>query len=175
MVNLTKLIVCNPHFIHPDFYINKLSWIITILASEPKQIKTMQKKYIFSFLIAFVLFAVLGGAFGTLVFLPEMESWYQAFPDAVRETPDVASGFLVGIIQLVGLIYLMGRLNIDTFSEGAVFGAIYSVAVWLIVDLQMVSVTNIVSYDYVALDAGLSAVMGVILGAALAWSMKRFA
>jgi hypothetical protein len=69
----------------------------------------------------------------------------------------------------------MGRLNIDTFSEGAVFGAIYSVAVWLIVDLQMVSVTNIVSYDYVALDAGLSAVMGVILGAALAWSMKRFA
>jgi hypothetical protein len=104
-----------------------------------------------------------------------MESWYQAFPDAVRETPDVASGFLVGIIQLVGLIYLMGRLNIDTLSEGAVFGAIYSVAVWLIVDLQMVSVTNIVSYDYVALDAGLSAVMGVILGSALAWSMKRFA
>jgi hypothetical protein len=39
----------------------------------------------------------------------------------------------------------------------------------------MVSVTNIVSYDYVALDAGLSAVMGAILGAALAWSVKRFA
>lgn len=135
----------------------------------------MQKKYIFSFLIVFVLFIVLGGVFGTLVFLPEMESWYQAFPDAVRETPDFVSGFLVGFIQLVGLIYLFGRLNIDNFSEGAVFGAVYSVAVWLIVDLQMVSVTKIVSYDYVALDAGLSAVMGAIMGAVLAWSMKRFA
>lgn len=135
----------------------------------------MQKKYILSFLIAFVLFMVLGGLFGTLVFLPTFETWHQAFPDAVRETPDMASGFLVGIIQLVAFVYLFGRLNIDTFLEGAVFGAVYSVVIWLMVDLQMVSVTKIVSYDYVALDAGLSAVMGVILGAALAWSMKRFA
>jgi len=83
----------------------------------------MQKKYILSFLIAFVLFMVLGGLFGTLVFLPTFETWHQAFPDAVRETPDMASGFLVGIIQLVAFVYLFGRLNIDTFLEGAVFGA----------------------------------------------------
>ncbi|MFL2581156.1 MAG: hypothetical protein ACJ0QM_04645 [Schleiferiaceae bacterium] len=135
----------------------------------------MQKKYIISFLVAFVLFMILGGLFGTLIFLPTFETWHEAFPAAVRETPDVASGFLVGIIQLVGFVYLFGRLNIDTFSEGAVFGAIYSVAVWLIVDLQMVSVTNIISYEYVAIDAGLSAAMGAIMGAVIAWSMKRFA
>jgi len=175
LVSASKLIVCKPHFIHPDFYINKLSWIITILACEPKQIKTMQKKYIFSFLIAFVLFMVLGGLFGTLVFLPTFETWHQAFPEAVRETPDIASGFLVGIIQLVAFVYLFGRLNIVTLSEGAVFGAVFSVLIWLMVDLQMVSVTNIVSYEYVALDAGLTAVMGVIMGAVIAWSMKRFA
>ncbi len=135
----------------------------------------MEKKYIISFLIAFVLFMLLGGLFGTLVFLPTFETWHEAFPDAVRETPDMASGFLIGIIQLVGFVYLFGRLNIDTFSEGAVFGAIYSVVVWLMVDLQMVSITKIVSYEYVAMDAGLSAVMGAVMGAVIAWSMKRFA
>ena len=135
----------------------------------------MQKKYILSFLIAFVLFMVLGGLFGTLVFLPTFETWHQAFPDAVRETPDMASGFLVGIIQLLAFVYLFGRLNIDTFLEGAIFGAVYSVVIWLMVDLQMVSVTKIVSYDYVVLDAGLTAIMGAVMGAVIAWSMKRFA
>jgi|TARA_B100001094_G_scaffold309968_1_gene344126 hypothetical protein len=135
----------------------------------------MQKKYILSFLIAFVLFMVLGGLFGTLVFLPTFETWHEAFPDAVRETPDMASGFLVGIIQLVAFVYLFGRLNIDTFLEGAIFGAVYSVVIWLMVDLQMVSVTKIVSYDYVVLDAGLTAIMGAVMGAVIAWSMKRFA
>tara|TARA_B100001057_G_C22639285_1_gene867585 strand:- start:99 stop:506 length:408 start_codon:yes stop_codon:yes gene_type:complete len=135
----------------------------------------MQKKYILSFLIAFVLFMILGGLFGALVFLPTFETWHEAFPDAVRETPDMASGFLVGIIQLVAFVYLFGRLNIDTFLEGAVFGAVYSVVIWLMVDLQMVSVTKIVSYDYVVLDAGLTAIMGAVMGAVIAWSMKRFA
>jgi hypothetical protein len=135
----------------------------------------MQKKYILSFLIAFVLFMVLGGLFGTLVFLPTFETWHEAFPDAVRETPDMASGFLVGIIQLVAFVYLFGRLNIDNFLEGAIFGAVYSVVIWLMVDLQMVSVTKIVSYDYVVLDAGLTAIMGAVMGAVIAWSMKRFA
>jgi hypothetical protein len=39
----------------------------------------------------------------------------------------------------------------------------------------MVSVTKIVSYDYVVLDAGLTAIMGAVMGAVIAWSMKRFA
>ena len=47
--------------------------------------------------------------------------------------------------------------------------------IWLIVDLQMVSVTNIVSYEYVLKDALLSAVMGAILGVVVSWSQRRFA
>lgn len=133
------------------------------------------KKYIITFLLTLIVFFILGGVFGTLVFLPEMKSWYEAFPDAVRETPDFVSGFIVGLIQLIGAIILVDKLKIDNLKSGAIFGLIYSVALWLIIDLQMVSTTYIVTYSYVGLDALLSAVMGAAIGLVVTWSLKKYA
>ena len=133
------------------------------------------KKYIITFLLTLIVFFILGGVFGTLVFLPEMKSWYEAFPDAVRETPDFVSGFIVGLIQLIGAIILIDKLKIDNLKSGAIFGFIYSVALWLIIDLQMVSTTYIVTYRYVGLDALLSAVMGAAIGLVVTWSLKKYA
>ena len=133
------------------------------------------KKYIITFLLTLIVFFILGGVFGTLVFLPEMKSWYEAFPDAVRETPDFVSGFIVGLIQLIGAIILVDKLKIDNLKSGAIFGLIYSVALWLIIDLQMVSTTFIVTYRYVGLDALLSAVMGAAIGLVVTWSLKKYA
>lgn len=133
------------------------------------------KKYIITFLLTLIVFFILGGVFGTLVFLPEMKSWYEAFPDAVRETPDFISGFVVGLIQLIGAIFLVDKLNIDNLKSGAIFGLIYSVALWLIIDLQMMSTTYIVTYRYIGLDALLSAVMGAAIGLVVTWSLKKYA
>jgi|TARA_Y100000385_G_scaffold122901_1_gene127766 hypothetical protein len=133
------------------------------------------KKFIYTFIIGLILFFILGGVFGTLIFLPEMASWHEAFPDAVRENPDFLSGFIVGLIQLIALIVLLDKLNIDNLKDGAVFGLVYSVVLWLIIDLQMLSVTNIVSYNYIGLDAVLSAAMGAALGGVMAWSLKKYA
>ena len=133
------------------------------------------KKFIYTFIIGLILFFILGGVFGTLIFLPEMSSWHEAFPDAVRENPDFLSGFIVGLIQLIALIVLLDKLNIDNLKDGAVFGLVYSVVLWLIIDLQMLSVTNIVSYNYIGLDAVLSAAMGAALGGVMAWSLKKYA
>ena len=133
------------------------------------------KKYIITFLLTLIVFFILGGVFGTLIFLPEMKSWYEAFPDAVRETPDFVSGFIVGLIQLIGAIILVDKLKIDNLKSGAIFGLIYSVALWLIIDLQMVSTTYIVTYSYVGLDALLSAVMGAAIGLVVTWSLKKYA
>ena len=133
------------------------------------------KKFIYAFIIGLILFFILGGVFGTLIFLPEMSRWHEAFPDAVRENPDFLSGFIVGLIQLIALIVLLVKLNIDNLKDGAVFGLVYSVVLWLIIDLQMLSVTNIVSYNYIGLDAVLSAAMGAALGSVMAWSLKKYA
>tara|TARA_B110001452_G_C15163269_1_gene404541 strand:+ start:505 stop:909 length:405 start_codon:yes stop_codon:yes gene_type:complete len=133
------------------------------------------KKLVISFLLAFVAFAILGGLFANFLFLPQLALWQEAFPDAVKSSPDFVSGFIVGIIQLVGFIYLMDRLNIDNVKDGAVFGAIATVALWLMIDLQMVSISNIFSYNYVLTDAVLSAAMGAIIGALIGWSFKKFA
>ena len=133
------------------------------------------KKYIITFLLTLIVFFILGGVFGTLVFLPEMKSWYEAFPDAVRETPDFVSGFIVGLIQLIGAIILVDKLKIDNLKSGAIFGLIYSVALWLIIDLQMMSTTYIVTYRYIGLDALLSAVMGAAIGLVVTWSLKKYA
>jgi hypothetical protein len=133
------------------------------------------KKYIITFLLTLIVFFILGGVFGTLVFLPEMKSWYEAFPDAVRETPDFISGFVVGLIQLIGAIFLVDKLNIDNLKSGAIFGLIYSVTLWLIIDLQMMSTTYIVTYRYIGLDALLSAVMGAAIGLVVTWSLKKYA
>ena len=133
------------------------------------------KKYIITFLLTLIVFFIFGGVFGTLVFLPEMKSWYEAFPDAVRETPDFVSGFIVGLIQLIGAIILVDKLKINNLKSGAIFGLIYSVALWLIIDLQMVSTTFIVTYRYVGLDALLSAVMGAAIGLVVTWSLKKYA
>ena len=133
------------------------------------------KKYIITFLLTLIVFFILGGVFGTLIFLPEMKSWYEAFPDAVRENPDFISGFVVGLIQLIGAIFLVDKLNIDNLKSGAIFGLIYSVALWLIIDLQMMSTTYIVTYRYIGLDALLSAVMGAAIGLVVTWSLKKYA
>ena len=133
------------------------------------------KKLVISFLLAFVAFAILGGLFANLIFLPQLALWQEAFPDAVKSSPDFISGFIVGIIQLVGFIYIMDRLKIDNVKDGAVFGAIATVALWLMIDLQMVSISNIFSYNYVLTDAVLSAAMGAIIGALIGWSFKKFA
>ena len=132
------------------------------------------KKLVISFLLAFIAFGILGGLFANFIFLPQLALWQDAFPDAVKPAPDFISGFLLGIIQLVGTIYLIDRLKIDNIKDGAIFGAISTVALWLMIDLQMVSISNIFSYDYVLTDAALSAVMGAIIGALIAWSLKRF-
>tara|TARA_B110000046_G_C12885935_1_gene352184 strand:- start:195 stop:599 length:405 start_codon:yes stop_codon:yes gene_type:complete len=132
------------------------------------------KKLVISFLLGFIAFGILGGLFANFIFLPQLALWQEAFPDAVKPAPDFISGFLLGIIQLVGTIYLMDRLKIDNIKDGAIFGAISTVALWLMIDLQMVSISNIFSYDYVLTDAALSAVMGAIIGALIAWSLKRF-
>ena len=133
------------------------------------------KKLVISFLLAFVAFAILGGLFANFIFLPQLALWQEAFPDAVKSSPDFVSGFIVGIIQLVGFIYIMDRLKIDNVKDGAIFGAIATVALWLMIDLQMVSISNIFSYNYVLTDAVLSAAMGAIIGALIGWSFKRFA
>jgi hypothetical protein len=135
----------------------------------------MNKQFFISLLFALLTFVILGTVFGSLVYLPETAGWYEAYPEAVRETPDIVSGLVVGLIQLIALIILLPKLQITTVSGGAIFGAIYSVVLWLMIDLQMVSVTNIVSYDYVLKDALLSAVMGAVLGLVITWSQKRFA
>ncbi len=135
----------------------------------------MNKPFIISFFFALVTFIVLGGLFGNFVFLPEFATWHEAYPDAVRETPDFVSGFILGLLQLIAFVVLLPKLQINSGSGAAVFGAVYSVVIWLIVDLQMVSVTNIVSYEYVLKDALLSAVMGAILGVVVSWSQRRFA
>jgi hypothetical protein len=132
------------------------------------------KKLVISFLLAFVAFAILGGLFANFIFLPQLAIWQEAFPDAVKSSPDFISGFIVGIIQLVGFIYIMDRLKIDNVKDGAVFGAIATVALWLMIDLQMVSISNIFSYNYVLTDAVLSAAMGAIIGALIGWSFKKF-
>ena len=135
----------------------------------------MNKPFIISFFFALVTFIVLGGLFGNFVFLPEFATWHDAYPDAVRETPDFVSGFILGLLQLIAFVVLLPKLQITSGSGAAMFGAVYSVVIWLIVDLQMVSVTNIVPYEYVLKDALLSAVMGAILGVVVSWSQRRFA
>ena len=136
---------------------------------------TMNKQFFISLLFALITFVILGGLFGNFVFLPEFETWHEAYPDAVRETPDFVSGFVLGLLQLIAFVVLLPKLQITSGSGAALFGAVYSVVIWLIVDLQMVSVTNIVSYEYVLKDALLSAVMGAILGVVVSWSQRRFA
>lgn len=135
----------------------------------------MNKQFIISFFFALVTFIALGGLFGNFVFLPEFATWHDAYPDAVRETPDFVSGFILALLQLIAFVVLLPKLQITSGSGAALFGAVYSVIIWLIVDLQMVSVTNIVSYEYVLKDALLSAVMGAILGVVVSWSQRRFA
>ena len=100
------------------------------------------KKYIVTFVLSFLTFAMLGGLFANFVFLPEFAQWNTLHPEAVRATPDFISGFSVALIQIIGLITLMDKFKLYTLINGAVFGAVFSLGIWLIVDLQMVSTTT---------------------------------
>ena len=66
----------------------------------------MKKIYYNISFLTLIVFFILGGIFGTLVFLPEMKSWYEAFPDAVRNSR-LCMGFIVGLIQLIGALSMI--------------------------------------------------------------------
>lgn len=84
--------------------------------------------------------------------LPEFAIWNELHPDTVRKTPELISGTALGVIQLIGSVILMDKLKIDTLKDGTIFGIIFSAVLWLIIDLQMISMTNIFYYDYLFKD-----------------------
>ena len=115
------------------------------------------KKLLISFVLGFITFSILGGIFAYLVFLPEFAIWYELHPDTVRGTPELISGTTLAVIQLIALVILMDKLKIDTLK-----------------DLQMISMTNIFSYDYLLKDTLLSGVLGAFGGLVIAWSQKKY-
>ena len=133
------------------------------------------KKLIISFFLGFVCLAVLGSVFANFVYLPKFAEWHQLHPDVVRATLDPLSGALQAIIQLVGLVLLVNMIKMTNWMNGFLFGAIYSAGIWLIVDLNLLSLTTLIDYNYVALDAVISAFLGGVAGAAVTWSQNRFA
>ena len=133
------------------------------------------KKLIISFFIGFISFAAIGSVFANFVFLPKFAEWHQLHPDVIRATIDPLSGALQAIIQLIGLVILVDKMKITQVLGGAIFGAIYSAGIWLIVDLNLLSLTILVDYNYVVMDAAISALIGSIGGAAITWSQNKFA
>ena len=133
------------------------------------------KKLIISFFIGFISLAAIGSIFANFIFLPKFAEWHQLHPDVVRATLDPLSGALQAIIQLIGLVVLVDRMKMTKLSDGAVLGAIYSAGIWLIVDLNMVALTTFVDYNFVVMDAVISAVIGGVGGAVVTWSQNKFA
>lgn len=66
-------------------------------------------------------------------------------------------------------------MKITQVLGGAIFGVIYSAGIWLIVDLNLLSLTILVDFNYVVMDAAISALIGSIGGAAITWSQNKFA
>ena len=92
----------------------------------------------------------------------------------MRKKPELISGTALGVIQLIGLVILMDKLKIDTLKDGTIFGIIFSAVLWLIINLQMISMTNIFYYDYLFKDIPLSGVLGAFGGLVIAWSQKKY-
>lgn len=133
------------------------------------------KKLIISFFIGFISLAAIGSIFANFIFLPKFAEWHQLHPDVVRATLDPLSGALQAIIQLIGLVVLVDRMKMTKLIDGAVLGAIYSAGIWLIVDLNMVALTTFVDYNFVVMDAVISAFIGGVGGAVVTWSQNKFA
>ena len=66
-------------------------------------------------------------------------------------------------------------MKITKIINGAMLGAIYSAGIWLIVDLNMVALTTFVDFNYVVMDAIISAVIGGVGGAVVTWYQNKFA
>ena len=130
------------------------------------------KKLTISFFLGFLTFSIIGSVAAFLFYLPEFAALHNAYPSAVNENPEPVSGTLLGIIQLIVLVVLMDKLKIDSIKNGAVLGAVFSGL--LMIDLQMVSLTSIFNYDFLVVDVVISTVLGLIGGAVIAWSQKKY-
>lgn len=155
---------------------NQYAWMSnnSIFLTKTLSANTM-KKFSISFVLGFLSLAVIGSVFANYIYLPTFAEWHQLYPEVIRASLDPLSGLLQAIIQLLGLVVLVDRLKITKLVNGLMFGAIYSAGIWLIVDLNMVSLTTIVDYNYVLLDALISAVIGGVGGMVVAWSQHKFA
>ena len=132
------------------------------------------KKLIISFFTGFIILVAIGSIIANFVFLPKFAELHQLHPDVVRATLDPLSGALQAILQLAGLVALVDRMKMTKLINGALLGAIYSAGIWLIVDLNMMSLTTLFDYNYIVMDAVISAFIGGVLGAVVIWTQNKF-
>jgi hypothetical protein len=132
------------------------------------------KKLIISFFTGFIILVAIGSIIANFVFLPKFAELHQLHPDVVRATLDPLSGALQAILQLAGLVALVDRMKMTKLINGALLGAIYSAGIWLIVDLNMMSLTTLFDYNYIVMDAVISAFIGGVLGAVVTWTQNKF-
>jgi len=132
------------------------------------------KKLTISFFLGFLTFSIVGSIAAFLFYLPEFAALHNANPSAINESPEPVSGTILGIVQLIVLVVLMDKLKINSIKNGAVLGAVFSGLLWLMIDLQMVSLTSIFNYDFLVIDVVISTVLGLIGGAVIAWSQKKY-
>lgn len=131
------------------------------------------KKLIISFFTGFIILVAIGSIIANFVFLPKFAELHQLHPDVVRATLDPLSGALQAILQLAGLVALVDRMKMTKLINGALLGAIYSAGIWLIVDLNMMSLTTLFDYNYIVMDAVISAFIGGVLGAVVTWTQNK--
>ena len=82
---------------------------------------------------------------------------------------DVAAKALVGIALLIGWIVCLRTAFIALGALGLVLGAaLFGAAVWLLVDLGVLSLSGVSSLTWVAL-----VILGLLLGIGLSWSLIR--
>jgi len=101
-----------------------------------------------------------------LTFNPSGLSFYHWLLEA---QVDVAAKALVGIALLIGWIVCLRTAFIALGMLGLVLGAaLFAAAVWLLVNLGVISLSGVSALTWVAL-----VILGLLLGIGLSWSLIR--
>jgi Family of unknown function (DUF6524) len=104
-----------------------------------------------------------------LVLLTFNPSGYSFYHWLLGAQVDVAAKALVGVALLIGWVGCLRTAFIALGTLGLVLGAaLFAAAVWLLVDMGLLSLSGVTSMTWVAL-----VILGLLLGIGLSWSLVR--
>ena len=131
------------------------------------------KKLILTTLAGFVASFIFGSISYFLYYEKLMVALMEKYPASIKTEPDLMIGMGAGLVQSLLMAYSFNKMNFNTMKSGALNGIWFAGGIWMIANLNNLSMLSFYETSFVITDTVISAALGAFAGAAIGWTLDK--